>query len=34
MLARLQDLLRDAGFTHIDLRPVRYWIKTFAIVAE
>jgi len=26
--------LKDAGFTHIEVRPVRYWIKTFAIVAE
>ena len=27
-------LLRDAGFTRIEIKPVRYWIKTFAILAE
>ena len=27
-------LLRDAGFTRIEITPVRYWIKTFAILAE
>jgi ubiquinone/menaquinone biosynthesis C-methylase UbiE len=32
--AEVQGLLRDAGFTHIEVKPVRYWIKTFAIVAE
>jgi len=32
--AEVQGLLKDAGFTHIEIRPVRYWIKTFAIVAE
>jgi len=32
--AEVQGLLKDAGFTHIEVKPVRYWIKTFAIVAE
>lgn len=32
--AEIVTLLRDAGFTKIDVTPVRYWIKTFAIVAE
>ncbi len=27
-------LLRAAGFTNIEVKPLRYWIKTFAIVAE
>lgn len=27
-------LLRHAGFMRIEVRPVRYWIKTFAILAE
>ncbi len=27
-------LLRDASFTRIEIKPVRYWIKTFAILAE
>jgi ubiquinone/menaquinone biosynthesis C-methylase UbiE len=32
--AEICALLSDAGFTRIEVRPVRYWIKTFAIVAE
>jgi ubiquinone/menaquinone biosynthesis C-methylase UbiE len=32
--AEVTSLLQDAGFTRIETRPVRYWIKTFAIVAE
>lgn len=27
-------LMRAAGFTRIEIHPVRYWIKTFAVVAE
>jgi ubiquinone/menaquinone biosynthesis C-methylase UbiE len=27
-------LLSGAGFTRIEVRPVHYWIRTFAIVAE
>ena len=32
--AEVQSLLKSAGFTRIAIRPVRYWIKTFAVVAE
>jgi ubiquinone/menaquinone biosynthesis C-methylase UbiE len=32
--AEVAALLRGAGFTRIEITPVRYWIKTFAIVAE
>src|SRR5262245_37218951 len=32
--AEVQGLLHGAGFTRIDVKPVRYWIKTFAVVAE
>jgi ubiquinone/menaquinone biosynthesis C-methylase UbiE len=32
--AEVSALLRGAGFTKIEARPVRYWIKTFAILAE
>jgi hypothetical protein len=27
-------LLQAAGFTRVEVQPVRYWIKTFVIVAE
>lgn len=27
-------LVRDAGFEHIRIKPVRYWIKTFAVIAD
>jgi ubiquinone/menaquinone biosynthesis C-methylase UbiE len=27
-------LLRTAGFSRIEINPVRYWIRTFAILAE
>jgi ubiquinone/menaquinone biosynthesis C-methylase UbiE len=32
--AEVATLLRGVGFTTIEITPVRYWIKTFAIVAE
>jgi len=32
--AEICALLRATGFTRIEVRPVPYWIKTFAIVAE
>lgn len=32
--AEVTSLLREAGFTRIEAKPVRYWIKTFAILAE
>lgn len=27
-------LVREAGFTRIEINPVRYWIKTFSVVAD
>src|SRR5262249_43438271 len=27
-------LLRRAGFLRVEVKPVRYWIRTFAILAE
>jgi len=30
----IKALLQEAGFSKIEARPVRYWIKTFALVAE
>ena len=27
-------LLRGAGFSRVEVKPVRYWIKTFAVLAE
>jgi hypothetical protein len=30
----IKALLQKAGFSKIEARPVRYWIKTFALVAE
>jgi ubiquinone/menaquinone biosynthesis C-methylase UbiE len=27
-------LVRAAGFANVEIRPVQYWIKTFAVVAE
>jgi ubiquinone/menaquinone biosynthesis C-methylase UbiE len=32
--AQIATLLRSAGFTRIEVSPVRYWVKTFAILAE
>ena len=32
--AEIVAVLREAGFTTFEVHPVRYWIKTFAIVAE
>jgi ubiquinone/menaquinone biosynthesis C-methylase UbiE len=32
--AEVCALLSAAGFTRIEVRPVPYWIRTFAIVAE
>ena len=32
--SELAGLLRHAGFARIEIKPVPYWIKTFAILAE
>jgi ubiquinone/menaquinone biosynthesis C-methylase UbiE len=32
--AEVAALVKDAGFTNVEIKPVCYWIKTFAIVAE
>jgi ubiquinone/menaquinone biosynthesis C-methylase UbiE len=32
--AEIASLLRHAGFTRIEIKPLRYWIKAFALVAE
>ena len=32
--AEICALLRAAGFTRVEVRPVPYWIRTFAIIAE
>jgi ubiquinone/menaquinone biosynthesis C-methylase UbiE len=32
--AEICTLLSGAGFTRIEVRPVPYWIRTFAIIAE
>ena len=32
--AQIATLLRSAGFSRVEIKPLRYWIKTFAIVAE
>ncbi len=32
--AQIAAILRGAGFSRVEVSPVRYWIKTFAILAE
>jgi hypothetical protein len=32
--AEICTLLSATGFTRVEVRPVPYWIRTFAIIAE